>query len=379
MKTFRRVLFAVVSTLATATLATSAFAVTLGFTGSENDIGGTFFPGGAAPYVVVPWRSEGIPKTLDVDGNNVYGSAGYAMFATTATYPDANLIGGEANIPTSGDDLFPNLIDLPSWVADSEILAQRMAGGWAYSLIDDPQLVNGYRDYNWGDSQTPPVDPPHSQSPYVKLGILDGGDILGNSDPKAAPAARWGFEVGEGAPTSFRVGVMTDGLDGSIFSPVEVTLTHVVNDTPVETISSGTLSPNRFVDMHMFDITGAQPGDRFVFSARAGTDPPWSSAGISGFTFDFVSAPAVPGDYNEDGFVNAADYPVWRDHLGQSFQLPNEGDGQTPGDVTPEDYDFWKSQFAGGGGAVAVGVPEPGSIVLLLTAMMGYCRGRRRR
>src|SRR5262245_142524 len=36
-------------------------------------------------------------------------------------------------------------------------------------------------------------------------------------------------------------------------------------------------------------------------------------------------APAgVPGDYNKDGTVNAADYAVWRDHLGQTFQLDNE-------------------------------------------------------
>src|SRR5262249_46025955 len=29
------------------------------------------------------------------------------------------------------------------------------------------------------------------------------------------------------------------------------------------------------------------------------------------------------GDYNNDGKVDAADYTVWRDHLGQSFALQN--------------------------------------------------------
>ena len=30
------------------------------------------------------------------------------------------------------------------------------------------------------------------------------------------------------------------------------------------------------------------------------------------------------GDYNDNGIVDAADYTVWRDHLGQSFALSNE-------------------------------------------------------
>ncbi len=67
----------------------------------------------------------------------------------------------------------------------------------------------------------------------------------------------------------------------------------------------------------------------------------------------------VPGDYSDNGVVDAADYTVWRDHLGQTFQLTNEGPF-TPGEVTAEDYTFWKEQFGlPGAGSGAVGVPEP--------------------
>ena len=32
----------------------------------------------------------------------------------------------------------------------------------------------------------------------------------------------------------------------------------------------------------------------------------------------------LPGDYNQDGIVNAADYTVWRDNLGSPDSLPND-------------------------------------------------------
>jgi glucose/arabinose dehydrogenase len=50
----------------------------------------------------------------------------------------------------------------------------------------------------------------------------------------------------------------------------------------------------------------------------------------------------VPGDYNSDKIVDAADYSVWRDQLGASIVLPND---VTPGTVTAADYDVWKAHF----------------------------------
>jgi hypothetical protein len=83
----------------------------------------------------------------------------------------------------------------------------------------------------------------------------------------------------------------------------------------------------------------------------------------------------VPGDYNKNGIVDAADYSIWRDHLSQSFQLDNEG-GISPGVVDAADYTFWKSRFgaisgSGSGGGSLVGgaagaVPEPTTGLLLL-------------
>jgi hypothetical protein len=89
------------------------------------------------------------------------------------------------------------------------------------------------------------------------------------------------------------------------------------------------------------------------------------------------------GDYNNDGTINAADYTVWRNHLGQTFTLPNEKpNAATPGLVDREDYDFWNSRFGqpGGGGGAGSQVPEPGSMLLsVIAGILTSCRKTNRR
>ena len=48
-----------------------------------------------------------------------------------------------------------------------------------------------------------------------------------------------------------------------------------------------------------------------------------------------VVAAGLPGDYSDDGMVNAADYTVWWDDLGLAITLPND---ETPGTVDQVDY-----------------------------------------
>ena len=296
-------LVACATLLVASPLSTRVMATSLSFVGSHLDIGGTFFPGGTAPYVVVPWRSETNVKPLDIDGNNVYGSAGYALFATKKTYPDGSTCCG-GSVAFNDNSTYPNMIDLPSFVASSLNLTNNKVGGWPYALIDDPELVNGYRDYNWGMNQVPPRPGP-DQSPYVMMGILDGNDIFGN-DPKNSPngAGRWAFSIGAGAPNRIRVGVITDGLNDSVWAATEVLLHQVTGRNTIvaagttETLPYGNIQAppnyvpgiNRMVDIHMFDIVGAQPGDTFAIFAK-GPATGQGLGAISGVTFDYVPEP----------------------------------------------------------------------------------------
>ena len=97
-----------------------------------------------------------------------------------------------------------------------------------------------------------------------------------------------------------------------------------------------------------------------------------------------VVSAGLPGDYNYNGTVDAADYTIWRDHLGQSFPLSNENPAAaTPGVVDAEDYAFWKSHFgeslgSGSGATANATVPEPATLVLLMLAAIGWCVRRSR-
>jgi hypothetical protein len=68
--------------------------------------------------------------------------------------------------------------------------------------------------------------------------------------------------------------------------------------------------------------------------------------------------------------VNAADYTTWRNHSGEAFQLTNEAQGVTPGNVTIEDYTQWKMHYGEsvnlGTGFGVQSVPEPSGACLVL-------------
>ncbi len=81
---------------------------------------------------------------------------------------------------------------------------------------------------------------------------------------------------------------------------------------------------------------------------------------------DITLVPDIPGDYNDDGKVDAADYVVWR---------KSGIDGQ-------QVYDDWVANFgepSGGGPGAAAAVPEPATVALWWLAFLGLWGPARRR
>jgi hypothetical protein len=96
--------------------------------------------------------------------------------------------------------------------------------------------------------------------------------------------------------------------------------------------------------------------------------------------FVIAVAPSLPGDFNSDGKVDAADYVTWRKNSGTNNTLPNDGGLGVP--IGPAHYNLWRNNFgnppgAGGGGLGASAVPEPATIVLLMFGLAALV-GRRR-
>jgi hypothetical protein len=91
-----------------------------------------------------------------------------------------------------------------------------------------------------------------------------------------------------------------------------------------------------------------------------------STPGMTSFSGEFTIVPAIPGDFNFDGSVDAADYVVWR---------------KTEGSAA--DYNWWRSHFgqtAGSGAALPSrplpAVPEPACLALAAGALLLPLRRR---
>lgn len=100
------------------------------------------------------------------------------------------------------------------------------------------------------------------------------------------------------------------------------------------------------------------------------------------FVAELTVADTLHGDYNGDGRVNAADYTVWRDSLGSETNLIADGNGSQV--IDQLDYELWAFNFGDSAVAVAdavtnaASVPEPTSVLMLLTLAMGCLRVQRR-
>lgn len=89
-----------------------------------------------------------------------------------------------------------------------------------------------------------------------------------------------------------------------------------------------------------------------------------------------VPTPAL-GDYDGDGEVTAGDYTVWRDTLGATENLAADGNGNRV--IDDGDFEVWRTRLAEvGGAALAMSVPEPGSLMLLLVNSLAFACLRRR-
>jgi T5SS/PEP-CTERM-associated repeat protein len=216
------------------------------------------------------------------------------------------------------------------------------------------------------------------------LGTLRGdGQIIGN-------VSNIGVVAPGTSPGALHVtGNFTQGTQGKL----EIELAGTMAGQFDQLLSSGTASLAGTLAVSLTSGFTPSVGDSFVMlsadGGRSGTftnnllpvlpgglffnDPQYGAKTVT------LSVGGALGDYNHNGIVDAADYTVWRDSLGQSG-TGLAADGNASGTIDAGDYNVWKSNFgnrAGSGSGATAAVPEPTSMVLLLAGAMTLLVRRR--
>ena len=95
--------------------------------------------------------------------------------------------------------------------------------------------------------------------------------------------------------------------------------------------------------------------------------------------FQLNLPPTISGDFNGDGFVDAADYTVWQDNLGSGSEVLN-GNGTGQAVVVQADYDLWKARLGeiSAPASETDAVPEPCSLLLLGLGLAIVVSGHRK-
>ncbi len=199
---------------------------------------------------------------------------------------------------------------------------------------------------------------------------LISGAVTVNSGGRIAPGASVGT-LGVGILTLASGSVLDFELDTAagvgISDLVNVTTANglTINGGTLNLTNLGTITPGTYA---LIDYFGTLNGS--VSNIAFGTTP-------SGFNFSLannaatssidltVTSVGIPGDFNNSGTVDAADYVVWRKSLGTTY--------------TQADYNTWRAHFgqSSAAGAISALVPEPSVWALLgMSAAMVLLSGR---
>lgn len=147
----------------------------------------------------------------------------------------------------------------------------------------------------------------------------------------------------------YRYEVQTADLSEDAFTTLQIPLTDFTSQQAFEFVNPGDGLLDDFNLYYMGIVTNPD-------------------AGLVGVEIEYIEirlpSTALPGDFNGDGTVDAADYTVWRDGLGSEF--------------TASDYEVWRDNYGASQGGVASAAPEP-ACVWLLGAAAGPLAARRRR
>ncbi len=275
------------------------------------------------------------------------------------------------------------------------------------------ELMDGEGLSYIGPTTTNPTAATHSYHAFGNNGSTFNKDINSSSNTVAFPGvtsytksqilnALWGASDHLPVVADYQVPAVMQAIAAALPSSIDlgstanisVTVSNIANvvaaagadELDYSATSSGSISGSFLnqVDaalgsgnVHQFALNtstiGTQSGAISVLSTSQGVQN-----GTINIPLNFLVV--LPGDYNSNGVVDAADYVVWRRNSGLTGGATYaNGDGDRDGNVTIADYDIWRANFgqtaAEFGAALATAVPEPAAWML---AAIGICLAGRR-
>jgi hypothetical protein len=289
------------------------------------------------------WNASGTPDILWIaNARNVSGSVQEAVVSTNSTVWELNV---------SGNGPATMTVRIASGVTLATFSGTNLEAGGKL------QLDNGTLDSQYVD---------------IRGGTLTGtGIVATGSGPITGQVENHGGIVAPG------IVVGTLSISGSFSNAFDGTLAFELGGTTEGTqfdqlLATGSVALDGTLAVSLVNLGSGTfaPIVGSSFTLITATD------GVGG-AFDFVQGPdgynwkvnylansvqlvvGNPGDFNNDGVVNASDYVVWR----------NNGGG-------PLNFDAWRSHFgttygSGVGAGTAAAVPEPTSVLLITCAVCG--------
>lgn len=141
--------------------------------------------------------------------------------------------------------------------------------------------------------------------------------------------------------------------------------------TPTDPLAQG----NGVLFNSVLDTTTAGAFETTYTFNLSGEDLPGEQQQMLSLTLVGEVLATLEGDYNGDGFVDAADYTVYRDTFGSTTDLRADGSGN--GEVDAIDLALWSGNY-GANGASSTAIPEPTTAGLLALAVAAGASGGRR-
>lgn len=328
--------------------------------------------------------------------------------AGTLFFSHSNAISSDGNTVVGRSTASSGVFGFKWTEAGGMVTLNRIVGGTsniseAFAVSADGSVVVGTSD--GGSSSFPkPVVWDAAGMPTVLgnlAGPTDAGSALGVSgdgnvivgwtqSPSGSEAFRWTASGGiaglgdlPGSPFSSRA--MAASFDGSIIVGAANRLTglsYVPGDAFIWDKSHG-MRDLREVLVTEYSL-GAELDGWKLDSATAISADGMTIVGAGRDSTNLVRAWAVfldsttsaqPGDFDDDGDVDGADFTLWQQDLGSTTRLAADDSGN--GVVDAADLAIWREHFGSPLGTVGRSrVPEPSGALMLVMATLGYFNRR---